>query len=172
MDENYLYRTIENKREIFREITLLRHALKPFNSLRTHVPNQQPNFQNKQALPKPETKSKHFYKILIQRKMEKPKSENKIQTTLNDNYIAFDQVYTRKIKRIKEKKLSEFNYKVLHNILPCKRNLKIWGKTNQDTCDVCRDIQDIKHLLFECQHARKIWHLIEIALGVILLTLK
>ena len=166
IDENYLYTKIRNKRQIFRQITILRQALKPFKtSLRNHVPNPQP-VRNVPTVSEPETKSKYFYNNLIQQKIERPKSQAKIRNMLNDNNINFDQAYLRKIKQVKEYKLAEFNYKVLHDILPCQKKLKLWDKANDDTCDVCPEIKDMIHLLIKCPYAKAIWTSVEAALDI------
>ena len=104
--------------------------------------------------------TKMHYKSLIHQKSEKPKSEDRLQKRLNIYNIDFGQVYTSKIKHIKDLKLAEFNYKVLHNKLPCNKNLKKWDKQIDDACDVCNDVQDICHLLYECKFNAKIWNLL------------
>jgi hypothetical protein len=70
------------------------------------------------------------------------------------------------VKNRRDKKISEFNYKVLHNILPCNKNLKKWGKQTNDTCDVCQQIQSIIHLLYECPHSGRIWQKLKDVLGI------
>ena len=48
------------------------------------------------------------------------------------NYIYIEKVWLEK-----EIKLKEFNFKVLHGILPCNKNLKQWKIRTCDSCDVC-----------------------------------
>ena len=45
--------------------------------------------------------------------------------------------YTERVWLEKEIKLKEFNFKVLHGILPCDKNLKQWKIRMSDCCDVC-----------------------------------
>ena len=52
----------------------------------------------------------------------------------------------------KEIKLWEFNFKVLHGILSCNKNLKQWRIVDCDKCDVCDEIQALEHLLFQCTY--------------------
>ena len=40
--------------------------------------------------------------------------------------INFKEVYANKIIKIKDKKIAETNFKILHGILPCGENLKRW----------------------------------------------
>lgn len=57
--------------------------------------------------------------------------------------------------------MAEFNYKIMHQILSCNYNLKKWGISDSDKCDVCYQKHDILHLVFTCVHSQKIWHLIQ-----------
>ena len=56
-------------------------------------------------------------------------------------------MFVNEIISEKEIKLREFNFKLLHGILPCNSNLKRWRKTNSDRCDVFGEKQTIEHLL-------------------------
>ena len=113
------------------------------------------------------TKSKHFYRELVQLKAEKHISESKWKQTLNlDQHFDFQTAYNKKIRGINENKLAEFNYKTIHLILSCNYNLKKWGISDSDKCEICNIRQDILHLLYTCVHSRKIWQLIEKVLDV------
>ena len=61
----------------------------------------------------------------------------------------------------KEVKLKDFNFKLLHGILPCNKNLKKWKLRRDDKCDVCSMSQYIEHLLLECRYVKPLWRLIE-----------
>ena len=98
--------------------------------------------------------------------MQRNINENKIikWCNLNKNEVEFNHVYIRKIKQMEDTKLAEFNYKVLHDILPCNVNLKKWKIIESDKCNFCHEMQDIPHLLFYCKYYQNIWLLIEGAL--------
>ena len=49
-----------------------------------------------------------------------------------------------------DKKLAEFNFKVLHLILVCGLKLNRWGKVENKLCRICKYAHDILHLLFFC----------------------
>ena len=78
-----------------------------------------------------------------------------------DISVSNEDVFIAKLVNIKEIKLKEFNFKVLHNILPCNANLAKWGKIDHDTCDICNELQTIKHLLFDCNYVKPLWKIIE-----------
>ena len=60
----------------------------------------------------------------------------------------------KKVSLGREIKLREFNFKVLHGILPCNKNLKQWKVKISDNCDVCGQIQTIEHLLWSCRYVQ------------------
>ena len=59
-------------------------------------------------------------------------------------------IYKDKIWDQKDLKLAEFNYKHLCNIIYTKHKISKWNKNMNDKCDFCGEIQNTKHLLFEC----------------------
>ena len=61
-----------------------------------------------------------------------------------DEVLAF----STKVAQEKEIKLKEFNFKLLHNILPCNKNLAKWRIKPNDRCDVCGQSQAVKHTHF------------------------
>ncbi len=77
----------------------------------------------------------------------------------NNEDLSF--VFTKKIVLEKEIKLKEFNFKLLHGILPCNKNLKQWKIKLSDKCDVCERQQTIEHLLFECSYVKPLWRAVE-----------
>ena len=70
-------------------------------------------------------------------------------------------IYIEKFCLEKEIKLKEFNFKVLHGILPCNKNLKQWKIRMSDCCDVCGEIQTIEHLLWNCRYVGSLWKIVE-----------
>ena len=56
-----------------------------------------------------------------------------------------------------DKKLAEFNYKVLNNILSCGSNLKKWKKQENDQCEICKQTDDVLHLVVFCNLAEYTW---------------
>ena len=73
------------------------------------------------------------------------------------NDINERTVFVSRVHQEREKKLKEFDFKVLHGILPCGVNFKKWKITNSNICDVCDAEQTIAHLLFECEYISGLW---------------
>lgn len=163
VDENYLYGKVRNKCNILQEITVLRRALKPFKHLLlNHEPDDQDgNREIRNSVP---SKSKCYYQSLVEQKCEKPK-----HSLLTANQIivnSMQKMHTDRTKKMFDPKIAEFNYKVLNNILPCNKNLKVWRIKDNDECPNCRAIQDIVHMLFYCPQAQCIWSAVETSTGI------
>lgn len=63
--------------------------------------------------------------------------------------INWNRVWTRKIM-LKENKLSQFNFKPLHNILPNMKQLVTWKIMQDDKCILCNMVEDAEHLYTRC----------------------
>ncbi|MCP3887247.1 MAG: hypothetical protein GY702_00005 [Desulfobulbaceae bacterium] len=85
------------------------------------------------------------------------------QNYFDNNDICYRIVYLKKIAMINDKKLAEFNYKILHNILPCNDNLYKWKKKNTDKCTLCNTKENIPHVLYECIYAKTIWNKVNLS---------
>ena len=64
----------------------------------------------------------------------------------------------KKIKTIPCKKISEFNYKILHNLLVTGYILSKWNKNIPPECLSCGAIDTPEHLLFQCNRVKTIWN--------------
>ena len=58
------------------------------------------------------------------------------------------------------------NFKMLHGILSCKKNLKRWKIKTDDECDVCKEQQTIEHLLWDCCYVKSLWKIVEHVCGI------
>ena len=105
-------------------------------------------------------RSRDIYLLLRDKVTSKVSSATKYLRQYCDiddvNYI-----YTERVWLEKEIKLKEFNFKVLHGILPCNKNLKQWKIRMSDCCDVCEEIQTIEHLLWNCRYVKSLWKIVE-----------
>ena len=67
-----------------------------------------------------------------------------------------------------EIKIADFNYKLLHNIIPTGKNLLKWNKIDNASCIYCRKyIHDIKHMLWDCSCVYNMWKIIGNALDCV-----
>lgn len=63
----------------------------------------------------------------------------------------------RKVKDINDNKIVEFNYKMFYNIFCNNVYLSKWLRDKGDNCNICKIIENIKYLLFECKNVEYIW---------------
>ena len=164
LDEYYIYNKVKVRTNIFREISILRKALQPYSHiLGTHnavecmdLPlyiNADGNHINDLD----SSKAKSYYSILVNLKICKPISEQHWRDIFGRDNIDFKSVYTNKISTLKDKKIAEFNFKVLHQILPCNVNLFRWKKKMSDLCEICNIPETIQHELYHCKKVRNLW---------------
>ena len=69
----------------------------------------------------------------------------------------FSSVYESSVKNMPCKRLGEFNYKLLHNILSCGYVVNKWNINVNKYCETCNEIQTAEHLLFDCKIIKPIW---------------
>ena len=164
LDEYHIYNKLKVKANIFQEISILKKALLPYKHIIgthnavecTDLPlfiNADGNHINDLE----SAKAKPYYNILVNLKICKPVSEQHWRDIFRKENIDFKTVYTNKIRYIKDKKIAEFNFKVLHQILPCNVNLFRWKKKMSDLCDICNIPETIEHELYYCNKVRNIW---------------
>ena len=56
-----------------------------------------------------------------------------------------------------EKRISEFNYKLLNGILNNNVFVSKWNKDVSPLCEICKTEEDTKHLLYDCKMNKSIW---------------
>ena len=105
------------------------------------------------------TKSRFFYNCILRNKSSRPLSRERYwQVVMTCDDINFDRIYIKNFCHIKDKKLAEFKFKVIHGILPCNVNLHKWKIRNTKACSICGHDESVEHLLYNCQYAVKIWN--------------
>ena len=101
-------------------------------------------------------KSTVFYNILVQNigtRHHMKKCWN-LKFKKNCQKIDWQNVYLRKGKLIPCKKIAEFNYKLLQNLLIMGYILSKWNKNISFTCIYCHENNTPEHLLFYCNHTK------------------
>ena len=120
LDENAMYTMLDNKKNMYCEVMLIKTALYPY---RMNIVNG----NNESLIPIKPLKSKEYYNVFLQ---QLACNANITPVTKyldsycnnNDEILAF----SKKVVLENEIKLKEFNFKVLHGILACNKNLKNW----------------------------------------------
>ena len=144
-----------------RTISLIQHALKPYKIVRfTDGFIEQYNQDNDNSnLP---TTTKDFYKKILKQHVQTThllrKFSDIFEMDANDIGKSFCK---NKLKDQLEMKITEFNYKLFHNIIPTGANLLKWKKADTSKCIYCdHDPHNIQHMIFDCPHISNIWTLL------------
>ena len=158
---------IKNKHNWIAEISCICKVLKPMlGCIKTHNPSNEDTEIGLEKLQHDiPTKSATYYKKLQSKLVERPVAEKRWSHILNNIEIDFDKCYRNKVQTIPEKKIAEFNFKVLHYILSCGENLLKWKKQSSDKCINCDECETISHMIFECRYIYDTWMDIKRNLG-------
>jgi len=154
LDVNYIFTIIRNKSNILAEVKLVQNALLEYVD---ELKNMLPSSKLQDDMP---IKSRFFYKRICESKFSSDSLPMYLSRycVSNENIV---EIFTTKLIKEPEIKIKEFNFKMLHGILPCNVNLKKWKIRDSNVCDVCSITQTIEHLLFDCLYVKPIWSLVE-----------
>jgi hypothetical protein len=101
--------------------------------------------------------NKEIYWILVKNIQEDPIILTKMQQNMSLTKRQCKDIF--KIPRlIKNTKIITFQYKVLYNLVPCNLYLNRITKSDTNKCNVCQQLDDIMHYLYECEDLRTFWN--------------
>ena len=152
-----MYDMIENKRNLLIEIQIVCEALRPYKQ---YLLNDNTQMVKGPAITQ-FAKSKSIYEVFIKQKSQDITPDMLPFAKFINPDSNISGILKCKMIDIKEIKLREFNFKVIHNILPCNQNLNKWKIIQNDKCDICEEVQTIKHLLFDCISVKQLWQKVE-----------
>ncbi len=166
-NERILMDMLTNKSNWISEYTKIRNVFKPFKDIFDTSISPYVNIKNSWTIIHKNKKyniktqkSSFYYQILINQKSIRNYMEHKWEELFNIESYNWSQIYMRNIWKIKDKKLAEFKYKILCNILTSRSLLSKWNKEFSNKCPLCSDIQTIRHLLYDCPRIQTIWALV------------
>ncbi len=104
-------------------------------------------------------KSNFFYRLLVKKTLERSHMESfySDEFKFENNNRNWTCIYEQKLCFKGFNDLSIFNFKILNNILPCGKSLHRWKTNISKNCDMCKEVESIKHMLYECSHVSQIW---------------
>ncbi len=113
---------------------------------------------------------KFFYNALRNKKFKYPYMQevwcNELKLdTLRYKY-NWEKIYVNKVKKMPLTKLGEFNYKVLSGTIPCGFLLSKWKDNIDPKCTVCDELENIKHILYECNMVKDVWKYVGIYFNI------
>ena len=98
-----------------------------------------------------------YWWLISKKKIEivqKKRWENKLQYlgTIQDE--EWEEFKTTPFSIFSMVRYQAFQYKVLYRILGFKRYLFIKKKSDTELCELCDEVETIKHALYFCNHSR------------------
>ena len=102
-------------------------------------------------------KSKDFYNEYIEFNLEPASALRKWRIEYSLDEDIFYQSLPLAKQCTKEPKLLAFQFKLIHNIVNCRSNLRKWNISDSDTCEFCSHgvPDDIIHALCQCEYSTK-----------------
>ena len=110
--------------------------------------------------------SGELYNSIVSQKFVPPKSHTYFKILFNLNNFDFSSCYKIKVQQIPDKKICDFNFKLLSNILACRKKLFKWQVIQSKNCMLCNSVETIEHLLFTCPVKLEIWNRVCTCLNV------
>ena len=153
---------ITNKRDIWRQMALMKKALKPLIPL---IWDHTPQITDSNDINVTKLTVNNFYKTLTEHSDTKKCSPFQVWENIIGQSCDCKAALQQKIYNVKYFKLKEFNFKVIHRILSCGINLKKWKLQDHDKCIECGNQNSILHLLYECPNSGILWRLVEECFG-------
>ena len=106
-------------------------------------------------------KSRDYYNIMIEKRKKRSHMESVWSREFHilKHKDIWSSIYNRKVKQFPVRKIAEFNYKILQNILYTGYKINKWNKKVSAYC-YCGELETPKHLLFECNKIKCIWNIL------------
>jgi hypothetical protein len=106
--------------------------------------------------------NKDLYTIFVNKKFQRPKMEHMWckEFILEKYQQTWQDIYKRKVKDMPIQKIKEFNFKLINNIVISGKIVSVWNKNVSATCNVCHEINTVKHMLYECERIQSVWRIL------------
>ena len=100
-------------------------------------------------------KNKDYYWLFVKKSTPLVTALSKWERDLSSNDIHWEN-YFKQIKFMcKENKLKELYFKLVHRILVSKKELHLFGVSNNSKCTYCGQPDSISHTFIDCHHSKQ-----------------
>lgn len=105
-------------------------------------------------------KTKMFYNLLVTRKILQSRAVPYWQQKINGFAISEDtwkNIWLFKLKYISDTRLINFNFKLMYNLIPVRKNLYKWNLADDANCTNCNIEEDVLHAFIDCAKLTPFW---------------
>ena len=107
------------------------------------------------------TTLKQYYSLLVKEKQFMPSAIYYWEDALIlDSEIDWKAVLQFKFGKLFDNRIKQFNFKLLHKIVPSKSNLYRWQISTDDMCNICKEKETTMHILLICKESRLFWKIV------------
>ena len=94
--------------------------------------------------------------------------ENYWSKTFNRNFTCSEwkKIYLNSIHKLPSTKLTEFSYKMIHGLLVSREILYKWKRVESSFCPTWKEMENVKHIYFDCKRIQEIWNVIGRLIGI------
>ena len=163
INENYIFTKLSHKSNYLSEMYQVKQGLHDF--LSDNITCSVDTISTKKHAKTTKT-SGELYNSIVSQKFVLPKSHTYFKNLFNLNNFDFSSCYKIKVQQIPDKKICDFNFKLLSNILACRKKLFKWQVIQSENCMLCNSVETIEHLLFTCPVKLEIWNRVCTCLNV------
>ena len=98
-------------------------------------------------------KVKDYYRLLIRKKSKEPIVIYFWNSflDLSDDFVWKD-VFSFKLKQIRNNKVKQFNFKMIHRFIASKENVHEWQNGNNNLCSTCGQVDSLHVILQGCDY--------------------
>ena len=106
-------------------------------------------------------KVKDYYRLLLRKKSKEPNIIYFWNFFLDlDNDFVWQDVFLFKLKQIRNNKVKQFNFKMIHRFIASKENLYKWQIVNNNLCNSCGQVDSTFHFMLYCKDVTLFWKII------------
>lgn len=101
-----------------------------------------------------------FYNLLVTRKILQSRAVPYWQQKINGFAISEDtwkNIWLFKLKYISDTRLINFNFKLMYNLIPVRKNLYKWNLADDANCTNCNIEEDVLHAFIDCAKLTPFW---------------
>ena len=107
------------------------------------------------------TKARNYYLLLLEKKEVNFFTLKFWQGLLDlSESFVWKDILDFKLKKIKDNRIKQFNFKLFHRILASRDNLYKWKIEISNQCETCNEIETIHHFLYYCKKVQVYWKII------------